>query len=119
MFLKLYFIINFKADSSKPLNKLYHTSGLVLAVLTPAAFIMSPSLVNKPIDLALGFIFPFHSYVAFNYIISDYLPKTLRSTARVSLLGITVIATAGLLRLNIQGVGLTETLKSLWYKPKK
>lgn len=74
-------------------------------------------MINKPIDLALGFIFPFHSYVAFSYIISDYVPKAIRSVARVSLLGVTVIATAGLLRLNIQGVGLTETLKSLWYKP--
>jgi len=42
------------ADSSKPLTKFYHMSGLALAGLAPLSFILSPSIVNFPIDLALG-----------------------------------------------------------------
>ena len=107
------------ADSSKQLNAWYHSSGLVLAALTPIALIISPYKINMPVDLALGFIFPFHSHVALNYIISDYVPKAARSVARASLLLATLTAAAGILKLNVQGPGLTEALKSLWLKPKK
>jgi len=107
-----------EADSSKPLNKAYHTSGLLLAVLTPAAFIISPSVVNMPIDIALGVLFPFHSHVAMNYIVSDYVPKASRPLARGVILATSLIAAAGLLRLNLEGPGLTESIKSLWRKPK-
>jgi len=106
-----------EADSSIKLNKYYHMSGLALAVGTPVAFALSPSIVNMPVDVVLGLIFPFHSHVALNYIISDYVPKGSRSMARMALLAVTVVTTVGLLKLNIQGPGLTESIKSLWRKP--
>lgn len=90
----------------------------MLAGLTPVALFLSPSIINMPIDIALGVIFPFHGHVAMNYVISDYVPKASRSLARAVMLGVTVVAVAGLFKLNIQGPGLTETLKSLWRKPK-
>lgn len=68
--------------------------------------------------MILGVLFPLHSHVALNYIVSDYVPKTQRPIARGIILVATLIAAGGLLQLNIQGAGLTETLKSLWYKPK-
>jgi succinate dehydrogenase (ubiquinone) membrane anchor subunit len=74
--------------------------------------------MNKPIDLTLGLLFPIHSHIALNYVISDYVPKTARSMARSSLLFATCVTVAGILRLNIQGPGLTETIKSLWRKKK-
>ncbi len=100
------------------MNKMYHKSMMALAVLTPVSFLMSPSPLNKPIDLALGVLFPFHSHVGLNYVISDYVPKALRSVARVGLLGVTAITTIGLFQLNISGVGMTETIKQLWRRPK-
>ncbi len=107
------------ADTSKSLNKIYHTSGIVLAGLTPIAFILSPSMLNMPVDIALGVLFPLHAHVGMNYVISDYVPKALRSLARAGLLGVTIITAAGLLKLNLTGAGVTETFKSLWRKDEK
>lgn len=91
---------------------------MVLAVLAPAAFLAGPTPLSMPIDIALGVIFPFHSHVALNYVITDYVPKPARGAARAALLAATVIAAAGLLKLNIEGPGLTESVKSLWRAPK-
>ena len=110
-------LFNSLADKSNVLNRIYHISGKALIVLTPLALIMSPSALNMPVDLALGVIFPFHAHVGMNYIVSDYVPKAARQVARTSLLGVTILTAAGLLRLNLTGDGLTETLKSMW-KPK-
>ena len=101
------------SDASKPANKFYHASALVLAGLTPVAFIM-PSWVNMPVDLALGVLFPLHSHIALNYVISDYVPKAVRSAARVGLFGATLVTLVGILKLNIEGPGLTQTLTALW-----
>ena len=106
------------SDASKPANKFYHSSELVLAGLTPVAFMM-PSWANLPIDLALGVLFPVHSHIALNYVISDYVPKALRTTARVGLFGATIVTLVGILNLKLTGAGLTRTLTSLWKKPEK
>jgi succinate dehydrogenase (ubiquinone) membrane anchor subunit len=53
-----------------------------------------------------------------NYIISDYVPKALRSAARTGLVGVTLVTTLGLLRLSIEKEGLTECIKSLWRRKK-
>mmetsp|Transcript_4719 Transcript_4719/g.4224 ORF Transcript_4719/g.4224 Transcript_4719/m.4224 type:complete len:138 (-) Transcript_4719:72-485(-) len=108
-----------ETDGSKQVYKYYHLSGVILVGLTPIAFIISPSIYNFPIDLSLGFIFPFHSHVAINAVISDYVPKPIQTPSRVALLITTVATAIGLLKLNIQGPGITETLKSLWRKPTK
>jgi succinate dehydrogenase (ubiquinone) membrane anchor subunit len=106
------------SDASKASNKVYHTSFLVLAALTPVAFVL-PSWLNLPIDLALGVLFPVHSHIALNYVISDYVPKAFRTTARVGLVGATVVTLMGMLKLNLGGPGLTKTLTSLWTPKKK
>jgi hypothetical protein len=36
------------------MNKFYHMSHYATAILTPAAFVLSPSTLNQPIDLILG-----------------------------------------------------------------
>ena len=64
-------------------------------------------------------LFPVHSQIALNYVITDYVPKAARAMARNVLLGSTVIAAAGILKLNLTGPGLTETIKALWRSPKK
>ncbi len=108
------------ADGSKALNKFYHGSMVALAVLTPVSFALAPSEINKPIDLALGVLFPIHSHIGLNYVITDYVPKALRMVARVSLFGVTCVTVVGLAQLNLEGIGLTQTVKSLWGpKPSK
>ena len=72
--------------------------------------------MNMPIDISLGILFPVHAHIALNSVISDYLPVAYRSVARPTLLGVTVVTLAGLLRLNFGGVGITETIKSVWRK---
>lgn len=99
------------------MNHWYHTSGLVLAGLTPIAFVLGSTPMNMPVDLALGALIPFHSHVALNAVISDYVPKPARFGARAALLAATIVTVAGLMKLNIEGPGITETLKSLWRKP--
>ena len=94
-------------------------TGLTLAVATPIAFIASPSIISFPIDVALGVIIPLHAHVGMNYVITDYVPKAFRSIARLSLFGLTIITAAGILKLNFDGPGLTETIKSTWRAPIK
>lgn len=106
------------ADSSNSINRAYHSSALALAVLTPVAFAL-PASMALPADLLLGLLFPFHSHVAMNYVVTDYVPKASRGAARALVLATTVIAAAGILKLNLEGPGLTETIKSLWRKPTK
>jgi len=99
------------------MNRIYHSTALALAVLTPAAFALSPSPLNMPIDIVLGVLFPLHSHVALNYVVSDYVPKGSRPLARGLILGATVVALAGIFKLNLYGPGLTESIKSMWRKP--
>jgi len=105
------------ADASKSIGKFYHVSSVALIGLTPLAFILSPSVINMPVDMLLGVLFPLHSHIALNYVISDYIPKASRSLVRAGLLGATIIAAAGILKLNVTGPGLTECIKSLWRVP--
>ena len=109
----------YTADASNSLNKVYHLTGLVLAVVTPIAFIASPSIISLPVDYALGLIIPLHAHVGLNYVVTDYVPKAVRSVARLGVLGLTLITAAGILKLNFDGPGLTETIKSTWKAPIK
>ena len=49
-------------------------------------------------------------------VISDYVPLGARGTARFGMLGVTFVATLGLLKLTRDGPGPTAALKSLWKK---
>ena len=80
--------------------------------------VLSPSVFNKPIDLALGVVIPLHSNIGLNYVISDYVPQALRTASRAGVAGLTLVTVLGLLKLNTSGPGLTETLKSLWREKK-
>ena len=102
------------ADGNQLANKFYHKSMMALAVLTPVSFILAPHPMNMPIDCILGVLFPLHAHVGLNYVISDYVPKAMRTLARVSLLGVTGLTCVGLAQLNMNGVGMTQTVKNLW-----
>ena len=109
----LFFLI---ADGSKNLNRIFHTSGIVLAFFTPLAFMPLPDPAVSAINISLGVLLPIHSHVGLNYVISDYVPKAVRGPARGLVLAITIITAAGLLKLNLQGPGLSNSIISLGSK---
>ncbi len=98
-------------------TKYFHITGTVLIGAVPFALYSSPSLFNKPVDFALAFVIPLHSHIAMNYVITDYVPKALKTVARASILGTSVLMCLGFLKLNVFGPGITETVKSLWKEP--
>ena len=67
-----------------------------------------------PLDLALGVALPVHSHIALNFVVSDYVPTKVAPAARIGLLGVTCLTLAGLMKLNVQGEGVTRTAKRLW-----
>lgn len=94
--------------------KAYHYSSMALMALTPVAFVLSPSPVAIPVDFALGVLFPVHAHIGMNNVISDYVPKNAQTLARLACLGVTGVMLLGFLRVNIEGVGITETVKTVW-----
>lgn len=107
------------ADNAEFTVKVHHLTSYGLAVLTPAALILSPSMLNVPVDLALGCLIPIHSHIGMNGVISDYIPKPMQGSVRLVWMGITSIVFFGILRLNIQGPGFTESIKSIWREPEE
>merc|ERR1740121_428529 len=52
--------------------------------------------------MALALAFPLHGHIGMNYVLSDYVPKFFGK------------AVLGLTKLNLEGPGITGTLKALW-----
>jgi succinate dehydrogenase (ubiquinone) membrane anchor subunit len=108
----------FSADESGTLNKLFHKTGPALAVLSPLALLL-PSQAAFPVDMILGVVIPFHSHFGLNSIITDYVPKNFRSAARFGVLAATLLTVVGIFKLNIEGPGLTGSVKALWTDKKQ
>ncbi|CAM9507171.1 unnamed protein product [Scytosiphon promiscuus] len=107
------------ADDGKLGTKLYHAVNMVILAGVPAAVATSPSALTMPLDIVLGIAMPLHAHIGMNYVISDYVPKASRKAARGAMLAASIVAALGLLKLNLTGAGLTETLKATWREPKK
>ena len=105
-----------EGDSGKGIlsTKMYHYTVYGSVALFPVALVLSPSVINIPVDVALGFVFPIHAHIGMNYVISDYVPKGLRPAARTGWLAVTAITVLGLLKLNLFGDGMTESVKSMF-----
>mmetsp|Transcript_23943 Transcript_23943/g.42417 ORF Transcript_23943/g.42417 Transcript_23943/m.42417 type:complete len:159 (+) Transcript_23943:107-583(+) len=100
------------------ITDVHHKANIALAVTTPIAFVLSPSMLNYPIDIALGFIIPVHSGVSMTMVAQDYVPRgTARSAAKVLICLLTFVTGYGLMKVNMCGPGITESVKSLWRKP--
>ena len=82
------------------------------------ALMFAPASANTPIDYMLAIVVPFHSHVGLSHVITDYVPKAMRTMARSGLIGVSVIMFGGLMKLNVSGPGVTETVKALWRTPK-
>lgn len=96
----------------------YEASAWALGVLTPVAFILSPSGLNFPVDVALGLLVPYHMYQGCHHIFEDYLITTpYYSIAGKILMIIVALTVLGLLNLNFRGIGITEAIKAMWRGP--
>lgn len=92
----------------------YHMSHIALAGGIPLALILSPSILVTPLDLALGLMIPYHAHVGMVNVMDDYVPKPYRPLSKGIMIAVTLITTFGLLKINLCGAGLTESVKSLW-----
>jgi succinate dehydrogenase (ubiquinone) membrane anchor subunit len=113
--------IIFKSDHTTAGMSLYHKLNIALIGLGPLALMLSPSQLNFPVDLAIGVIIPLHSHLGGNDVISDYARKVTKApwferALRQGVFGMTVVTFFGLLKLNLEGPGVTEAIKSLWRK---
>ena len=108
-----------QADMGIKSFKLYHKTHLLLLGVTPIAVVASPSMLNVPLDFVLALGIPLHAHIGMNWVISDYVPPATRGLARGALAGLTLVTVAGLLKLNYDGPGITESIKGLWREEKK
>lgn len=108
------------ADTTKSGLKIHEYANYALAGATPVAILSSKgSLILKATDMVLAFAVPAHMHVTMNAVITDYLPKAARVPTRYGLMGASAITWLGLMKLNFTGPGITETIRSLWHRPKK
>jgi len=107
-----------EADTGAIGTKFYHYTSTFLMVAFPLAFV-PVKMISFPFELSLGLIIPLHSHIGFNYIISDYVPKAMRSSARGGVLATTLISVAGLTYINLTQGGIADAFLSLWKKPSK
>merc|ERR1711881_834289 len=100
------------ADAAKHGVKILHYSSYGLIAAAPIGVM---GYFEKPIDIGLALALPAHTHVGINGIMTDYVPKiskSLLAPARVGMLGVTVLTTAGLLKLAM-GPGICESVKSM------
>jgi hypothetical protein len=99
-------------------EQLFHWTSYGLAGLTPVAFILSPSLLNFPVDFALGLLIPVHMHIGLVGVIEDYIPRPQQGLSRFVMAVLSVLTAIGLLKINLCGAGITESVKSVWREPK-
>ena len=90
-----------------------------MASLAPVAMILSPSFLNFPVDFALGLIIPVHMHIGLIGVVEDYVPRPSQSLSRFVLAVLSILSAIGLLKINLCGKGITESVKSLWREPKE
>uniref|UniRef100_A0A1Q2XCW7 Succinate dehydrogenase [ubiquinone] cytochrome b small subunit n=2 Tax=Chlamydomonas reinhardtii TaxID=3055 RepID=A0A1Q2XCW7_CHLRE len=99
-------------------HKAHEFAGYGLAGATPLAIFSSKgSILQRTADFIFSVAIPVHSHITMNAVVTDYLPKAARGPARVGVLGMSVVTYLGIMKMNLAGPGLTETVKGLWRKP--
>jgi succinate dehydrogenase (ubiquinone) membrane anchor subunit len=90
-----------------------------MAAALPIGFIFSPSILNLPVDLVLGFAVPFHAWYGMHHVVEDYIPAAYQPASNMLLYLITAVTVLGLLNLNFRGDGIVESIKGLWREEDK
>ena len=104
-------------DSTAKMIQIYHKINMGLIAVTPAALFIGGPL-QMPLDLALGIALPVHGHIGMNMVITDYAKKIGGKGAigpsRIALAVLTGTTMLGLLKLNLTGPGITQSVKSFW-----
>lgn len=98
-------------------QQIYHWTHYGLLGSVPAALILSPSILNWPVDMGLGVLIPVHMHIGMINVIEDYVPRHQQSYAKMAMIAVSVLTGVGLLKVNLCGPGITESVKSLWRSP--
>ena len=110
-----------EADSTSTMLQIYHKINLAILGLAPIAVLSSSSPLQMPFDVMLGIALPMHGHIGMNLVGTDYVAKFFGKAAvfpfRAGMAGFTGLTMLGLLKLNLQGPGITESVKSFW-RPK-
>ncbi|GLC34961.1 hypothetical protein PLESTM_000259300 [Pleodorina starrii] len=100
--------------------KAHEYASFALAGATPVAVFSSKgSVLQKTADFVFSLAIPVHSHICMNAIVTDYVPKAARGPVRVGVLGMSIITYLGIMKMNLSGPGVTETVKGLWRRPQK
>jgi succinate dehydrogenase (ubiquinone) membrane anchor subunit len=95
--------------------ELFHATGTTLAVAVPVAAVLSPHAAVLPVDIALGVAIPVHMHYGLSGVVEDYVPEgPARGGAMLGLYALSGLAIFGLLKVNLCGAGITESVKTLW-----
>ena len=103
------------ADEGEKALKIFHGSSLAAAVVLPlAVFSDSGSATQTFCNWATAGLVPLHGHIGMNWIIADYVPPASQKTVRGLTLAVSVVCFLGLVRLNVQGDGVIDTVKYLF-----
>ena len=106
------------ADGTSTMISLHHKINLAILGLAPVALITSSTALQMPFDLLLGIALPIHGHIGLNLVGTDYVGKFLGKgfvgPFRMVMVGFTGVTMLGLLKLNLTGPGITESVKSFW-----
>eukprot|EP01102_Stenamoeba_stenopodia_P009618 TRINITY_DN2849_c0_g4_i1.p1 TRINITY_DN2849_c0_g4~~TRINITY_DN2849_c0_g4_i1.p1 ORF type:complete len:171 (+),score=29.41 TRINITY_DN2849_c0_g4_i1:120-632(+) len=90
------------------------SSHIAVTFLVPAAFFFPVPSVQFASNLALAAFIPLHAYKGMKHVIEDYVPRSLHSLCNLLLALVTVVAGLGMVRLAVNGDGLSGAIKNLW-----
>jgi len=94
-------------------HHIYHKSHFGMLSL-PLSFYTQ----NKVFDLAIAGLIPIHSHISMKNVIADYVPKIstkLLKPANNILTGLTIISITGMMKININGIGMSTYLKEIFF----
>jgi len=94
----------------------YNYTSIALLALIPTSLLVSHTPLILPVDAALSFFIPAHAHLGMNLVIDDYLPGAANKPSKAVLWLLTIFCFLGLLNLNVNGDGITESAKRLWKK---
>jgi succinate dehydrogenase (ubiquinone) membrane anchor subunit len=103
-----------KHNTHTPIHPSIHPS-IPTGLVPLAALTKEGDGAAVAVDAGLAVALPIHSHIALNYVVSDYVPRGMRTGARWGVLGSSVLAALGLARLAASEPGLTGTVKRLWH----
>ncbi|KAF8067355.1 sdh4 [Scenedesmus sp. PABB004] len=81
-----------------------------------AALSSKDGFTQKLADWTLAVAVPVHMHITTNALVTDYVPTRFRVPARAAILGASLVTYLGIMKVNLAGPGLTETVKRLWRK---